>query len=200
MEIQQIILASASTHRAKLLHAAAIPFKIQKADIDERYVEQPLIDAGAGPEDIALVLAKTKALSISNEHRNAWVIGCDQTLALDDQLMHKPNTIEQAHQRLLKLSGKTHCLHSAVTLFFDTKPCWEHVETTRITFRDISPEYIGRYTALVGDKILTSVGAYQVEAEGINLIEKIEGDYFSIIGLPILPLLQELRAQKLIDG
>lgn len=195
-----IILASRSPFRAALLKNAGIAFTAQSADIDERAVEAPLYDSGATPEDVAQILAEAKALDVSERNPSALVIGSDQTLSLGDEIMHKADDVEAARRQLLKLSGKTHHLNSAVVLAKDAKTLWRHVSVARMTLRDLDPGFIGRYLSRVGTIALQSVGAYQVEGEGIQLFEKIDGDYFTIVGLPLLPLLAELRREGAIDG
>ena len=196
----KLVLASKSPFRSALLKNAGITFSTASADIDERAVEAPLYETGATPEEVAQVLAEAKALDVSEKSPDAVVIGCDQTLSLGDEIFHKPADMEAARRQLLKFSGKTHQLNSAVVLVKDGKTLWRHVSIARMTMRDLDPGFVGRYLGYVGDIALSSVGAYQVEGPGIQLFEKIEGDYFTIVGLPLLPLLAELRKEKLIDG
>lgn len=196
----KLVLASKSPFRSALLKNAGIEFSTASADIDERAVEAPLYETGATPEEVAQVLAEAKALDVSEKNPGALVIGCDQTLSLGDEIFHKPADMEAARRQLLKFSGKTHQLNSAVVLVKDGKTLWRHVSIARMTMRDLDPGFVGRYLGRVGDVALSSVGAYQVEGPGIQLFDKIEGDYFTIIGLPLLPLLAELRKEKLIDG
>ena len=196
----KLVLASKSPFRSALLKNAGIAFSTASADIDERAVEAPLYETGATPEEVAQVLAEAKALDVSEKSPDAVVIGCDQTLSLGDEIFHKPADMEAARRQLLKFSGKTHQLNSAVVLVKDGKTLWRHVSIARMTMRDLDPGFVGRYLGRVGDTALSSVGAYQVEGPGIQLFEKIEGDYFTIVGLPLLPLLAELRKEKLIDG
>jgi len=197
---QKIILASKSPYRAQLLSAAGLKFEIHPASIDERFIETSLLDSDLDVEDVADVLAQTKAVSISEEFPEAWVIGSDQTLTLDGQLLHKPENMEEARRRLLLLSGKSHQLNSAVALARGGKIVWHHTDKATITFRALTPEFIGRHLANVGKVALTSVGAYQIEGEGIQLFEHIEGEYFSIMGLPLIALLKQLRQLEIIDG
>ncbi|SDP37187.1 septum formation protein [Phyllobacterium sp. YR620] len=195
-----IILASKSPFRATLLKNAGISFTAQAANIEERAVEAPLYDTGATPEDVALVLAEAKALDVSERNPGALVIGSDQTLSLGDEVLHKPADMEAARRQLLKLSGQTHHLNSAVVLARDGKTLWRHVSVARMTVRDLDPGFIGRYLSRAGEIALQSVGAYQIEGEGVQLFEKVDGDYFTIVGLPLLPLLVELRREGAIDG
>ena len=196
----RLILASKSPFRSALLKNAGIEFSSESADIDERAVEAPLYETGATPEEVAQVLAEAKALDVAEKNPGAVVIGCDQTLSLGDEIFHKPANMEAAGRQLLQFSGKTHQLNSAVVLVKDGETLWRHVSVARMTMRELSPAFIGRYLGRVGDSALSSVGAYQVEGPGIQLFEKIEGDYFTIVGLPLLPLLAELRKEHLIDG
>jgi septum formation protein len=197
---QEIILASGSPHRRALLRNAGLEFSVEKPEIDERAVEAALDDSGATPEDVAMVLAEAKATAVSEIHADALVIGSDQTLSLDDELFHKPADMEAARRQLLKLSGRTHQLSSAVVLARQGKAVWRHVAVAHMTMRRLDPAIIGRYLSKVGEAALSSVGCYQVEGEGIRLFDKIDGDFFTIVGLPLLPLLAELRERGAIDG
>lgn len=189
----EIILASQSKYRAELLTNAGIIFKQQSAHIDERTVEHPLLDAKMSAADIAEILAIAKATKVSEQNKDALIIGSDQTLSLDGKLLHKPNNMEEARKRLLALSGRTHELNSAVVIVKNGEVLWSVVDKSIITFRKLTPQFIGRHLAEVGNEVLSSVGAYQIEGKGVQLFEKIEGDFFSIMGLPLLPLLQQLR-------
>lgn len=196
----KLVLASASPYRRALLANAGLDFEAAKPAIDERAAEAPLTKSGATPEDVALVLATAKADDVSERHAGTLVIGSDQTLSLGDEIFHKPADMEAARRHLLALSGRTHQLNSAVVLVCDGQTLWSHVGVARLTMRHLSPAFIGRHLARVGDKALSSVGAYQIEGEGIQLFERIEGDYFTIVGLPLLPLLAALREHGAIDG
>jgi septum formation protein len=197
---ERIILASGSPFRKNILENAGVDFEAVPASIDERAVEAPLEGSGATPEDIALVLAEAKALDVSERNPGALVIGSDQTLSLDDTVFHKPPDMEGARRHLLKLSGKTHHLNSAVVLVRDGETLWRHVGIARLTMRHLDPAFIGRHLSHVGDKALSSVGAYQIEGQGIQLFEQVDGDYFTIVGLPLIPLLAALRERGAIDG
>ncbi len=198
--MNDIILASKSIYRQQLLTNAGVKFKSISADIDEREIEGPLIEAELSGADVAEVLAISKADNVSALNLDAYVIGSDQTLSLEGELLHKPEDMEAARQRLLKLSGKTHELNSSVAIVRNGETLWTYVEISQITFRNLDPGFIGRHTAEAGEKLLTSVGAYQIEGLGIQLFEKVDGDFFSIMGLPILPLLKKLRELQLVDG
>jgi septum formation protein len=195
-----LILASKSPFRSMLLKNAGVSFVSEAAYIDERAIEEPLQNSGVTPEDIAMVLAEAKAQDVSARHQGALVIGSDQTLSLQDRVFHKPIDMDDARRHLLAMSGKTHQLNSAVTLAVDGETVWRHISVARMTMRELTPAFIGRHLARVGNNVLSSVGAYQFEGEGVQLFDKIDGDYFTIVGLPLLPLLKELRARGAIDA
>lgn len=195
-----LVLASKSPFRAAILRNAAIAFRTEAVGIDERAAEAPLLQSGAAAEDIAAVLAEAKALDVSERFPDDLVLGADQTLSLGDELFHKPADMDAARLHLLKLSGQTHILSSALVLARRGETIWRHVSTARLTMRELSPSFIGRHLARVGEAALSSVGAYQYEGEGIQLFEETDGDYFTIVGLPLLPLLAELRRMGEIDA
>ena len=198
--VERIVLASGSPFRKAMLEAAGVDIDVMPAKIDERAVEKTLEGSGASPEDVAQVLAEAKALDVSEKNPGRLVLGCDQTLSLGAELFHKPKDMEGARAHLLKLSGKTHQLNSAVVLARNGEAFWRYVGVANLTMRKLEPAFIGRHLARVGPMALNSVGAYQIEGEGIQLFEKIDGDHFTIVGLPLLPLLKELRAMGAIDG
>ncbi len=195
-----LVLASASPFRRMLLANAGIAFSHQAADIDERAIDAELESEGASPEEVALALAGEKAADVARHFPGAVVIGSDQTMSLGDRVYHKPKDMADAYAHLRSLSGKTHQLNSAILLYRDDDILWRHVSSARLTMRPLSDDFIARHLARVGEKVLTSVGAYQLEGEGIHLFENIEGDYFTILGLPMLPLLAKLREIGVIDG
>ncbi|MEP0943958.1 MAG: Maf-like protein [Rhizobiaceae bacterium] len=198
--MSDLILASASRHRAKILEDAGLSFAQIASNLDERALEAPLDDAAVPPEDRAQILAEAKALDVSEKKPQHLIIGCDQILSLDNEILHKCGDMEGARRRLLALSGRTHYLHSAVILARNGETLWRHVTTCEMKMRHLSPGFIGRHLSDVGDGILSSVGAYQIEGLGIQLFDSIEGDMFSIIGLPLLPLLAQMRQMEVIDG
>lgn len=198
--MSDLILASKSPFRAMLMRNSGLAFSQQAADVDERAIEQTLESTGTTPADLALILAEAKALDVSRRYPEALVIGSDQTLSLGDDVLHKAATMEEARRRLLQLQGRTHQLNSAIVLAQGGETVWRHVSIASLTMRKLSPDYIGRHLASTGEKILGSVGCYQFEGEGLQLFEAIDGDYFTIVGLPMLPLLAELRKTGAIDG
>lgn len=194
-----LVLASGSRVRQSLLANAGIAFEAVPAAIDERAAEQPLVDAGESPEDISIALASAKALVVSELRPGELIIGADQVLALEGKRLVKPHDIEAARRQLLCLSGKVHALHSAIAGIRSGEILWQNSETAYLTMRQLSPAFIGRYLAEAGPRALESVGAYQLEGRGIQLFDKVEGDYFAILGLPLLPLLRFLRSQGVVE-
>lgn len=194
-----LVLASGSRIRAELMTNAGLTVTVDRSDVDERAVEAPLLEAGFPPEDLASVLAEAKANDVSARRGGDLVVGADQILAFEGKRRTKPEDMETARRQLLAFSGKSHELHSAVVISRNGEAIWRHVSTARLTMRSLTPEFIGHYLAHAGDKVLSSVGAYQLESLGVQLFEKIEGDYFTILGLPLLPLLGELRNLKVIE-
>lgn len=190
-----ILLASRSAARVSLLNAAGIAFTAAPSSVDERMVEMPLIAGGAAPADVASALADAKAIDVSAQSPGALVIGADQTLDLDGDRWTKPATMAMAREQLARLSGRSHRLHSAVAIARDGAVTWRHVSAARLTVRPLTAAAIDAYLAAVGDAALGSVGAYQLEGIGVRLFEKIDGDYFAILGLPLLPLLARLREE-----
>jgi len=197
---ETIVLASASPFRRKMLEDAGLAVEAVPAEIDERAVETAVEGSGVTPQELAAILAEAKALDVSGRMPGRLVLGADQTLSLGDEVLHKPADMEEARRRLLRLSGRTHELNSAVVLVRDGAVIWRHVGVARLTMRDLDPAFIGRHLSRVGEKALSSVGAYQIEGEGIQLFEAIEGDHFTIVGLPLLPLLAKLRELGAVDG
>ncbi|MFD0985795.1 Maf family nucleotide pyrophosphatase [Methyloligella solikamskensis] len=196
-----LILASSSRTRAKLIESAGLTVLMQAPGLDEAAMRQAVSgEKLLRPNDVAEVLARAKAEAISDLAKEAYVIGGDQVLALGDQVIGKSDSMEEARRLLLDLSGKTHELHTSVALAKDGAAVWAYTDVARLTMRKLTPEFIGRYLAAAGEQVLGSVGAYQLESLGVQLFEKIEGNYFSILGLPLLPLLAELRARDVIEG
>jgi septum formation protein len=193
-----LVLASSSPFRRMLLENAGLAFESRAADIDERKIEAGL--EGASPDQVALTLAKAKAVDVSRHFPGALVIGSDQTMSLGSRVYHKPKTLAEAKENLLSLSDRTHRLNSAIAFVRDDGIVWEHVAHADLTVRKLNETFVDRYLSRVGEKVYGSVGAYQLEGEGIQLFSRIEGDYFTILGLPMLPLLEKLRELGAIDG
>jgi nucleoside triphosphate pyrophosphatase len=197
----RLILASSSKTRARILQAAGLTFGVQPPGLDEASMRLALSgEQAVGPHDVAEVLARAKAEAVSDTAADAYVIGADQVLALGDEIISKPKDMEAARRQLLDLRGKSHTLHTAVAVAINGETVWAQTDVATLTMRDFSPEFVGRYLAAAGESVLNSVGVYQIEELGIQLFEKIDGDYFSILGLPLLPLLATLRREGVIDG
>jgi septum formation protein len=195
-----LVLASASPFRRMLLENAGIHFQAKAAGIDERAIENQAERQHSSPEEVALILAEAKARHVGGDFPEDIIIGSDQTMSLGQRVYHKPRDIKEAREHLLSLSGQTHQLNSAVVLTQGGDILWKHLSAARMTVRTLSAGFVARHLERVGAKALSSVGAYQLEGEGIQLFEKIEGDYFTILGLPMLPLLAKLRDLRVIDA
>lgn len=191
-----LILASQSRVRQMLLSNAGIAFEAVPADIDERAVQQA--SGLSAPGDIARLLARAKALSVSSRQPGRFVVGADQTLALGTRLFSKPAGRAQAAEQLRALAGRSHELHAAVAVARDSKILFEQATLARMTMRQLADAEIEAYLTEVGEAVTTSVGAYQLEGLGVHLFERIEGDHFTILGLPLLQLLAFLRGERLL--
>jgi septum formation protein len=183
-----------------MLQAAGVAFTVVPADIDEPKLRAELLSSKPGitPAGIAEELARAKAKTVSGDHPQALVIGCDQVLALDGEIFAKPRDLKEARDCLMKLRGVAHELHSAVALAGHGEILWTHTDTARLTMRSFSPAAVDEYLARDGVAVCRSVGAYQIEGHAIQLFDKVDGDYFTILGIPLLPLLSELRARKVL--
>jgi septum formation protein len=190
-----MILASASPSRAALLRAAGLSFEIEAADLDETAIRAVLHadDKCPDPGDVAEVLARAKAETISAKNPEATVIGADQILTLEGEIYEKPPDMDAARRNLLKLKGRTHHLHACVCVARNGQGVWSHGEAAHLTMRDFSAEFLGAYLAAEGDTVLDSVGAYKLESRGVQLFSEIKGDYFTVLGLPLVALLNYLR-------
>ena len=191
-----LVLASQSLTRQALLANAGIDFEAVAAEIDERAVQQA--SGLLAPGDIAALLAREKALSVSSRQPGKYVIGADQTLALGERLFSKPAGRSQAAEQLAALAGRSHELHSAVAVARDGKILFETVAIAGMTMRRLGEAEIDAYLDQAGEAVTSSVGAYQLEGLGVHLFERIEGDHFTILGLPLLPLLGFLRSERLL--
>ena len=193
---EPLILASQSSARKMLLANAGIPFEAIPADIDERAVQK---DSGlSAPGEIAKLLAQEKALWVSQQKPGRTVVGADQTLALGSRLFSKPNGRAAAADQLRLLAGNSHELHSAFAVARDGKILFADVSIAGMSMRSLSDSEIEAYLDQAGDAVTTSVGAYQLEGLGVHLFERIDGDHFTILGLPLLPLLAFLRRERLL--
>jgi septum formation protein len=192
--VNGLILASKSAVRARLLADAGVRFDAVGSEVDEDAAKARLFADDASPRDVALALAETKAVVVSTL-RPGLVIGADQTLELDGSLFDKVSTLEQARHRLTRLRGRDHQLHSAVAVARDGVVIWTETKSAILTMRPFSDEFLDAYLARNGEAALSSVGCYQLEGEGLQLFDRIEGDYFTILGLPMLDLLAFLRRE-----
>lgn len=195
-----LLLASSSAIRLQLLRNAGLEVSAQPARIDEDSLRQSLEAEAARPRDIADALAEMKAAKLSDRFPQALVLGCDQVLDLKGRVFTKPATPADARSQLLALRGQTHALLSAAVLYDAGQPIWRHVGQARLTMRDFSDSYLDSYIARNWPEISHSVGAYLLEAEGVRLFDRIEGDYFTILGLPLLPLLSYLATRGFIPA
>ena len=196
-----LVLASASRARAEVLRNAGVAFDIDPADVDEDAVRSTLTtnrDAVA-PSDIAVILAQAKATTVSERHPDALVIGADQVLACDGRIYSKPNDKDAARDQLIELRGKTHVLVSAVACAEAGMVVWYHEEAAHLTMRNFSNTFLGTYLADAGSALTASVGGYQIEGLGVQLFSSIDGDYFTVLGIPLLPLLEYLRTRNMIQ-
>lgn len=195
-----LVLASTSTARQSLLAGAGLVFEALAAPLDEREIEAPLLAGGVSAAGIARHLAEAKALAVLALRPQAAVIGADQVLDLDGERMVKPGSRAAARRQIEQLAGKTHRLVSAVAVARAGTIVWSHVSEARLTMRPLTAAAIERYLDSAGEGIYGSVGAYHLEGVGVRLFEAVVGDYFTILGLPLLPLLGWLRHGGLIDG
>jgi nucleoside triphosphate pyrophosphatase len=193
---QPLILASQSRARQMLLQNAGIAFEAVPAAIDERALQQS--SGLSGPADIAALLAREKAVAVSMQAPDRYVVGADQTLALENRLFNKPSGRAQAAEQLRALAGRTHELNSAIAVARGGKIMFAHVAVARMSMRPVTDAEIEAYLERAGEAVTSSVGAYQLEGSGVHLFERIEGDHFTILGLPLLPLLAFLRSEKLL--
>lgn len=191
----RLILASASPIRAMLLRNAGLDPEVKPARIDEDAIRAALEAEGADARDLADALAEMKARRVSDRAAGMMVLGCDQVLELGGRVFAKPATPEEAISQLRALSGRTHRLLSAVVACRDGAPVWRHVGTARLTMRDLSDSYLKDYVERNWHSIRESVGAYKLEEEGVRLFSRIEGDHFTILGLPLIELLTWLAVR-----
>lgn len=192
-----LILASGSVARKNVLSAAGVPFEQIVSDVDEDAIKRD--NAALDPLELVQRLAVEKARAISDKHPDRLVLGCDQVLVLEGEIFDKPNDLTAARSHLKKLSGRVHQLLSAAALVKDGNTEWMTVDTATLSVRALSDDFIDRYLSIEGDAVLSSVGAYRLESIGIQLFSKIVGDHHTILGLPLLPLLAQLRTLGFVD-
>lgn len=192
MSLTPVTLASQSSARQMILKNAGVLFEAVSPGVDEDTAKAGLLAEDVTPRDIADALAEMKAVKVSTK-RQGLVIGADQTLDLQGRLIDKAGSLDEARARLLELRGTTHKLHSAVVVARDGQPIWRIVESAKLSVRPFSDAWLDRYIERRGEALLWSVGCYELESEGVQLFDKIEGDYFTILGLPLVGLLDFLR-------
>jgi septum formation protein len=195
----QIILASKSAARRAVLTGAGVPFEVSVAGVDEDAVKNAMLAEGATPRDVADALAELKAIKVSRS-KPGFVIGSDQTLEFEGKLYDKAETVEAAAERLKTMRGKPHKLHSAVVVAKDGAPIWREIVSATLTMRDFSDAFLASYLELEGEEALGSVGCYRLEGPGAQLFSKIEGDYFAILGLPLMGLLDLFRRHGVLEA
>jgi septum formation protein len=194
----EVILASASGSRAAILASAGIRFRQLPSTIDEEE-EHKQFGCGTPPAEVAVALARLKANNVLKIEPGAVVIGADQVLAIGDEILQKPRNLDEAREQLYKLRGRTHQLYSAAVVVCNAHAA-SFTDTATLKVRDFSDKFIEWYVETVGEGLLTSVGAYHIEGLGIHLFSEIKGDYFTILGLPVLPVLEELRRLSIVRG
>lgn len=191
-----LILASASAARARLLREAGVAFEVRPADVDEAALKRK--QPGASAEAVAGALAEAKALAVAADFPDALVLGCDQVLVCGDRLFDKARDIGEARETLAFLRGKDHRLVSAAVLAERGQVVWRHVEAATLTMRDFSDEFLASYLAAEGQTVLGAVGCYHLEERGAQLFQSVRGDFFCVLGLPLLPLLAALRGRGIL--
>lgn len=191
MSKEKLVLASKSAARRAMLENAGVAFEVRVAGVDEDAIKAQSGDLDAAA--LAVRLAEAKALAVSRDDEAAWVLGSDQTLAFDGDLISKAPTLDAARERLKSMRGKTHHLHSGAALAIKGQVVWSGVDTVQMRMRDFSDAFLDVYLAAEGEVLLTCVGSYRLEGLGSQLFEAVDGDYFTVLGLPLWPVLAELR-------
>ena len=195
----RLVLASNSVARAQILGSAGVAVDVRSAGVDEGPIKADAMAKGASPRHIAEILAEAKAVAASKGSLDL-TIGADQTLEFDGQLFDKAETLGQAREDLQRLRGQTHQLHSAVALAQDGRVVWHDIQSVSLTMRAFSDDFLGAYLARNAEIATSCVGGYALEGEGVQLFSAIDGDYFAVLGLPILPLLAELRRLEVVPA
>ncbi len=198
--MRRLILASSSSIRKTLLENAGVSFDTVKARVDEEMAKSSLINEGASPRDISDSLAELKARKVSQQNPDGIVIGCDQVLAFGDMILSKAISRNAAFQQLQKLRGEKHKLYSAAVIYDSGQPIWRHVGTVSLTMRNMTDSYLSDYVERNWDEIQHCVGSYQLEKEGIRLFSRVDGDFFNVLGLPLLEILNYLAGRGDIPG
>lgn len=188
---ERLILASKSAARRAMLEGAGVAFTVQVADVDEDALKDRHDPADAA--GLAVELARAKALAVSRRDGDAWVLGADQTLAFDGGLVSKARSLDEARARLAAMRGRAHHLHSGAALAHNGQVVWSGVDTAEMRVRDFSDAFLDAYLAAEGDELLHCVGSYRLEGMGSQLFDAVDGDYFTVLGLPLWPVLAELR-------
>ena len=195
----RLVLGSGSETRAHILRNAGIDFAIRRPEVDEEAMRRALIDRQATVETAALMLAAEKAIAVSRKIGDAWVIGADQILECDGRWFEKPRTAEQAINQLNNLSGRRHRVVASVAIARQCRQHWSFTDQAVLAMRPLDESFIRRYVKVMGEKAFESVGGYQIEGLGAQLFERVDGDHFTILGLPLFPLLGFLRSRGLIE-
>lgn len=193
-----LVLASRSRARRRMLCAAGVPCSVDAADVDEGEIKASLRADGGGPEDCAEVLAELKATRVSPRHPGSLVLGADQMLACEDTWFDKPRDRTEAAAQLRALSGRTHQLIACAVIVHDGTRIWHQLDRAALTVRELSDGFVDAYLDSLGEDALQSVGAYQLEGLGAQLFSRVQGDYFTVLGLPLLPLLEFLRNREVV--
>lgn len=195
-----ILLASASEARARMLAQAGVPFDVETARLDEQTIKQSLLADNTPTRDVADALAEAKAIRVSARHPDRLVLGGDQVLDFDGTLISKAQNQDAAAKLIARMAGKTHRLHSAAVICEAGRPVWRHVATVRLTMRPLSTEFIDDYVQRNWPGISHCVGGYKLEEEGVRLFAAIEGDYFTVLGMPLLPVLDYLTIRGVLKS
>ncbi len=199
MSQKTLILASGSSARAEMLSSAGVSFDIDVARIDEDLVKASMLQEKYPPRDIADALAEAKANKVSAKNRGALVLGADQILVFDGKIYDKPKSLDDALGQLKELRGQTHRLISAAVMMIDGVTSFRHIQITKLTMRNFTDKFLETYLAQEGEEILSCVGGYRLEGPGAQLFSHIDGDYFTVLGLPLLACLEHLRDQGIVE-